>query len=191
MRHDERPSTRATLGAGGGEPAHEVYFKESVYGPVSGTVTSKARRTRSPTTARPRPRARRRGRVQRAGLRTRCTARSSSSKRPTNSRRRSTWRTSTAKNIAYFSTGRLPNSAPGTDPTPADARQRRIQWRGFLSLRTAPARSRPGVGGLLLNWNNKPAPEWGAASNNGREGPVQRVQMYKGFTNGMTEAKDV
>ena len=44
----------------------------------------------------------------------------------------------------------------------------------------------------LLNWNNKPAPEWGAASENYSYGPLHRVLMYKGFTTkGMTEAKDV
>ncbi len=46
--------------------------------------------------------------------------------------------------------------------------------------------------GLLLNWNNKPAPGWGAASSEFSYGPLHRVQMYTGFaTKGMTEAKDV
>ena len=39
---------------------------------------------------------------------------------------------------------------------------------------------------MFVNWNNKPAPEWGAASENYSYGPVQRVQLYTGFKPGMT-----
>ena len=42
---------------------------------------------------------------------------------------------------------------------------------------------------MFLNWNNKPAPEWGAASDEWSEGPIHRVQLYTGFTTGMTEAE--
>src|SRR6185312_9394279 len=45
--------------------------------------------------------------------------------------------------------------------------------------------------GYITNWNNKPAPEWGAASDEWGYGPIHRVQMYKGFKEGMTEASDV
>jgi hypothetical protein len=43
---------------------------------------------------------------------------------------------------------------------------------------------------VFLNWNNKQAPEWGAASDNYSYGAVHRVQLYTGFTKGMTEAQD-
>jgi hypothetical protein len=43
---------------------------------------------------------------------------------------------------------------------------------------------------LFLNWNNKPAPEWGAASDTYSYGPVHRVQLYTGFKTGMNEAQD-
>ncbi len=44
---------------------------------------------------------------------------------------------------------------------------------------------------ILTNWNNKPAPGWGAASNNYGYGAVHRVQLYRGFTKGMHENNDV
>src|ERR1019366_1400813 len=43
---------------------------------------------------------------------------------------------------------------------------------------------------LFLNWNNKPAPEFGAASDQYSYGPVQRVQLYTGFKPKMNEAED-
>jgi hypothetical protein len=43
---------------------------------------------------------------------------------------------------------------------------------------------------VFTNWNNKPAPGWGAASDNYDYGPVHRVQLYTGFKSGMTEADD-
>jgi hypothetical protein len=35
--------------------------------------------------------------------------------------------------------------------------------------------------GLILNWNNKPAPGWGAADNNYDLNSVHRVQLFTGF----------
>ncbi len=43
---------------------------------------------------------------------------------------------------------------------------------------------------ILTNWNNKPAPGWGAASDNYAYGAVHRVQLYRGFFQGMNEAND-
>jgi Penicillin amidase len=44
---------------------------------------------------------------------------------------------------------------------------------------------------ILTNWNNKPAPGWGAASDNYAYGAVHRVQLYRGFTKHMHENNDV
>ncbi len=41
------------------------------------------------------------------------------------------------------------------------------------------------------NWNNKPAPGWGAASDNYALGAVHRVSLYRGFFHGMHENDDV
>ena len=91
--------------------------------------------------------------------------------------------------IAYFSTGRLPILAPGTDPSLPTFGTGEYDWRGFLSLEQHPHEEGP-ASDTFLNWNNKPAPEWGAASDNYDYGPVHRVQMYTGFKSGMTEADD-
>jgi acyl-homoserine lactone acylase PvdQ len=91
---------------------------------------------------------------------------------------------------AYFSSGRLPVLAPGTDPSLPTLGTGAYDWRGFLSLA-----QHPHVIGssndVFLNWNNKPAPGWGAASDNYTYGPVHRVQLYSGFHPGMSESDDV
>jgi acyl-homoserine lactone acylase PvdQ len=91
--------------------------------------------------------------------------------------------------IAYFSTGRLPILAPGTNPSLPTLGNGEYDWRGFLSLEQHPHEVAP-KSDIFTNWNNKPAPEWGAASDNYNYGPVHRVQLYTGFKSGMTEADD-
>ena len=139
----------------------------------------------------PRSRARRRARLQRPRLRPKCTPRSSSSKPPTSSGRRSTWPTSTTRTSPSSRPAGCRTSHPA--PTrPAHVRNGRIRLEGIALAGTTPARGGPGER-PLLNWNNKPAPEWGAASDNDYEAPVHRVQLYPGYRNdeGMTEANDV
>ncbi len=48
-----------------------------------------------------------------------------------------------SKHIAYFSTGRLPVLAPGTDPSLPTLGTGEYDWQGFLTAGTAPARSGP------------------------------------------------
>ncbi len=86
-----------------------------------------------------------------------------------------------SKNIAYISTGRLPKLAPETDPALPTLGTGPYDWKGFLSLEEHPHAIMP-ANENLLNWNNKPAPEWGSASDNYSYGPLHRVQMYTGFT---------
>ena len=78
---------------------------------------------------------------------------------------------------------------PGTNPSLPTLGTGEYDWKGFLRLAAAPARSRPGQR-HFINWNNKPAPEWGAASDEFGYGPIHRVQLFKGFKAGMTEADD-
>jgi acyl-homoserine lactone acylase PvdQ len=82
------------------------------------------------------------------------------------------------RDIAMFSSGRLPIRAPGVAlglPTPGTGDW---EWRGFL-----PAARHPQVidpeDGLIVNWNNKPALDFGAADDNFTYGPVQRVQLLE------------
>ena len=179
-----------TLGAAGGEPEHEVSFKESVYGPVSGTVTVKGapyaiandRTTRGREPA---------GELAFSALDSNKVHNPEQFFEAAN-KLETTFNMSylDSKNIAYFSTGRLPILGPGTNPSLPTLGNGEYNWRGFLSLEQHPHAVDP-ASDLLLNWNNKPAPEWGAASSNFDDGPVQRVQLYSGFTKKMTEANDV
>ena len=178
------------------EPAREVFIKESIYGPVTGTVTGQqANRTPSACDRSTR------GREPEGELAfsdfdsNRVHSPSSSSKPPTSSRRRSTWPTSTAKTS--------PTSRPGGcrswPPKPTRRCRRsgpgRTTGKGFLSLAEHPhvilarqpeaaqleqqARSRMGlgVGKLLLR----------------RAAPGADVQRQINVTNGkkakLTEAR--
>ena len=89
-----------------------------------------------------------------------------------------------SKHIAYFSSGKLPIMAPGTDPSLPALGTGKYDWRGWLPLNRHPHMIEP-RSDTLTNWNNKPAPGWGAASNNWGYGAVHRVQLYRGFTKGM------
>ena len=144
MHPDEDRSTPAELGASGSEPAHEVYFKETVHGPVQRNRAGERRsRTRSPRTAPTR------GRepagelaFSRPRLRTTCT------RRPTSSTAANELETTfnmaylDSKNIAYFSTGLLPMLAPGTDPSLPTLGHGRVRLERLPHPGRTPARKR-------------------------------------------------
>jgi len=175
------------LGEGNGEPAHELEFMETVHGPVSGTVTvggqpyavAKERSTR--------------GREP-AGELTFSELDSNLVHSPEQFFKAANNLGTTfnlpyvdSTHIAYFSSGLLPVLAPGTDPSLPTFGTGQYDWRGFLSQEQHPHEIAP-KSDTFLNWNNKPAPGWGAASDEYSYGPVHRVQLYKGFKSGMTEA---
>jgi acyl-homoserine lactone acylase PvdQ len=178
------------LGAGNGEPEHEVYFKETVHGPISGTVlvhgqpyaiaNDRADRGSEPA-----------GELAFSDLDS-DRVHSPEQFFEAANELETTFNMAyiDSKNIAYFSTGRLPILAPGTDSSLPTLGTGEYDWRGFLSLAQHPHELAP-ASDLFLNWNTKPAPEWGAASDNYSYGAVQRVQLYTGFTTGMNEASDV
>ena len=175
------------LGPSETEPERELTFMETVHGPVSGTVTvhgqpyavAKERSTRGREPA---------GELAFSDF---------DSDRVHNPQQffeaanelESTFNIPYVDNrhIAYFSAGRLPILAPGTDPSLPTLGTGQYDWRGFLSLEQHPHDVAP-RSDMFLNWNNKPAPEFGAASENYSYGPVQRVQLYTGFKPGMSEA---
>ncbi len=80
------------------------------------------------------------------------------------------------RHIAYFSSGRLPVRAPGTDPALPTLGTGGYDWRSFLLYVQHPRAIDP-KSGLILNWNNKPAAEFGSADDNFSYGSVQRVQL--------------
>jgi acyl-homoserine lactone acylase PvdQ len=178
------------LGAFGSEPAQEIHFQESVHGPIQGTVTvggkffaiAKDRSTRGREPA---------GELAFSELD------SNEVHNPEEFFRAANHLETTfnmayldSTNIAYFSTGRLPVLAPGTDPSLPTFGTGEYDWRGFLTEEQHPHDVAP-ASDLFLNWNGKPAPGWGAASDNYSFGPIQRVLMYTGFKKKMTEANDV
>jgi hypothetical protein len=82
--------------------------------------------------------------------------------------------------IAYFSSGRLPERARGTHPGLPTLGTGEYEWRGFLSRKKHPHAVDP-HGGLLLNWNNSPAPGFGAADDNWGYGSIDHVELFTPF----------
>jgi acyl-homoserine lactone acylase PvdQ len=80
------------------------------------------------------------------------------------------------KHIATYSAGRLPLRNPHVDPRLPTKGTGEYEWTGFLPASKHAFQADPSSG-LLVNWNNKPAPNWGAADDNWSYGSVQRVQM--------------
>jgi acyl-homoserine lactone acylase PvdQ len=82
------------------------------------------------------------------------------------------------RDIALFSSGRLPIRASGTDPALPTVGNGDYDWRGFVPF----AGHAQGVNprsGVILNWNNKPAADVGAADSNFAYGSVQRVDLLR------------
>jgi acyl-homoserine lactone acylase PvdQ len=178
------------IGPGDGEEEHEVTFWETIHGPVSGTVlvNGEPYAVANDRTTRGREPA---GEVAFSELDS-DQVHSPQQFFEAANELETTFNMAylDSRHIAFFSTGRLPILAPGTNPSLPTFGTGEYEWQGFLSQEQHPHAVDP-ASGTLLNWNNKPAPEWGAASSNYAEGPVQRVQLYTGFGEGMTEASDV
>jgi acyl-homoserine lactone acylase PvdQ len=79
--------------------------------------------------------------------------------------------------IASYTTGRMPVHRRGVNPDlPVDGRGR-YEWRGFLAGSRHPQSVNP-PSGLLVNWNNKPAPGFPASDGRfGEEGPLTRDRL--------------
>ncbi len=82
------------------------------------------------------------------------------------------------RDIALFSSGRLPVRAAGTDPALPTLGIGDYDWRGFLPF-DAHARGINPPTGAIVNWNNKPAADVGAADSNFSYGSVQRVDLLR------------
>jgi acyl-homoserine lactone acylase PvdQ len=178
------------LGAGQGQPAREVVFYRSVHGSITGTVTVHGRPygvafDRSTYGDEPA------GELALSDLDSNRVHNPQEFFRAVNQFGTTfNWPYIDSKRIAYFSSGRLPIMAPGTDPSLPALGTGRYDWRGWLPLNRHPHMVAP-RSDTLTNWNNKPAPGWGAASDNYAYGAVHRVQLYSGFSTGMHEADDV
>jgi acyl-homoserine lactone acylase PvdQ len=88
------------------------------------------------------------------------------------------WFYADERDIAFFSSGRLPLRAPGTDPALPTSGTGDSDWRGFLPF-AGHARAINPPSGLILNWNNKPAADVGSADSNFAYGSVHRVELLR------------
>ncbi len=82
------------------------------------------------------------------------------------------------RDIAMFSSGRLPIRAADVAsglPTNGDGNH---EWRGFEPL-TRHVRGANPKSGAIVNWNNKPGAGFTASDDNWSYGPVQRVQLLE------------
>ena len=84
------------------------------------------------------------------------------------------------EDIGFFSAGRLPIRAPGTNPSLPTLGTGQYDWRGFLATKDHPQDINP-KSGLIHNWNNKPAAGFGAADNNWSYQSVHRNDLFTGF----------
>ena len=95
------------------------------------------------------------------------------------------WVYSDDKDVAMFSSGRLPIRHPHVDiglPTKGDGR---YEWRGFLPQHKHPHGTAPNDG-TIVNWNNKPAAGWEAADDNWSYGSVHRNDLLERTVDGRT-----
>ena len=82
------------------------------------------------------------------------------------------------RDIAMFSAGELPRRDPRVDPRLPTLGTGGYEWRGTLPSRKLPQQVNP-AGGALLNWNNSPAPGFGAADDNWSYGSLHRVSLLR------------
>jgi acyl-homoserine lactone acylase PvdQ len=168
------------LHGAGGQPDQEVVYRQTMHGPVSGTVTvngkpyaittQRSTRGREPASA-----------IGFELLNENKAHGPSSFQRIANKIEYTfNWFYVDDEHVSYFSSGRLPIRAPGTDPSLPTLGTGQWEWRGFLDQDAHPHGSDPDLG-LFLNWNNKQAPGWGAADDNWGFGPVQHVQLFAPF----------
>jgi len=88
------------------------------------------------------------------------------------------WLYADDRDIAFFSSGRLPLRAPGTDPALPTGGTGEYDWRGFLPFAGHAQAINP-PSGLILNWNNKSAADVGSADSNFAYGSVHRVELLR------------
>jgi acyl-homoserine lactone acylase PvdQ len=82
------------------------------------------------------------------------------------------------RDIAMFSAGRLPIRDPRVDPRLPTKGTGEYEWRGFLPGSRHPQQKNPSTG-VLLNWNNRPAPRFGSADNDWEHGPLHRNRLLE------------
>ena len=82
------------------------------------------------------------------------------------------------RDIALFSSGRLPIRAAATDPALPTVGTGDYDWRGFVPFAGHAQGINP-PSGAILNWNNRPAANVGAADSNFAYGSVHRNDLLR------------
>ena len=80
------------------------------------------------------------------------------------------------KHIATYTAGLLPLRDAHVDPRLPTKGTGEFEWTGFLAAADHAFQANP-QSGLLVNWNNKPARDWGSADDNWAYGSVYRSTM--------------
>jgi acyl-homoserine lactone acylase PvdQ len=175
-----RTFNAGVLKGSGGAPDEPIVFRETVHGPVSGTVTVGGRPYAVATLRASR------GRETLTGLigsaLNEGAIRSARDVRRVGSLLEFTFNLFYVdhRDIAFFSTGRLPIRARGTDPSLPTLGTGRYDWRGFLRPRQHPQVVNP-KSGLIVNWNNKPAAGFGSSDSDWSYQSVHRNELLGGF----------
>ena len=86
------------------------------------------------------------------------------------------WVYADARDIAQFTSGRLPRRPDSVDPGLPTKGTGEYEWEGFVPREAHPQGINP-RSGALLNWNNKPARGFAASDAEWAWGPVQRVDL--------------
>lgn len=86
------------------------------------------------------------------------------------------WHYADSREIAFFSSARLPIRPSGVDPQLPTAGTGEFEWQGFAPP-AAHAQAVDPPSGLILNWNQRPARGFGAADDNWAYGSVHRVDL--------------
>ncbi len=167
-----------TLAATSTEPEKQVSFKETVHGPVSGTVTVQGKpyaiaNLRST-----------RGRESTAAfigdaLNSRVHSQRDFRRAASHFGLSFNMFYVDDRDIAFVSGGRLPVRAPGTNPSLPTLGTGAYDWRGFLAPRRHPQAVNPGSG-VLRNWNGATARDFGASDSNWSNQSVDRSDLLRG-----------
>jgi acyl-homoserine lactone acylase PvdQ len=81
------------------------------------------------------------------------------------------------ENIAMYSAGLLPLRDKRVDPRLPTKGTGKYEWKGFLAPGDHPQDANPSSG-KLVNWNNKPAKDFGASDSEWSYGSIHRTQMH-------------
>ena len=175
-----RPMGSFDAGVLKGPPDRRIVFRTTVHGPVSGTVTVRGK----PYAVTSKRSTRGREAMSAFGfadLNTNAVRSAKDFARVMNQVEFTfNWHYLDNRDIAFFSSGRLPIRPRTVNPSLPALGTGQYEWRGYLSRKAHPQAINP-KRGYIVNWNNKPARGFGAADDEQSYGSVQRVELFKGF----------